>query len=393
MKNPIKEIALQIEASKKQGTYKRTQVLAGPMGPTVTLRNNRQVVNLCSNDYLGLADHPEIIERSKQALDKFGNGTASVRFICGTFEIHLQLEEALSKFTKKQKATTYVSCWNANEALIPTLLGPGDVVISDQLNHASIIDACRLCGSKSIKLIYKHNDMQDLKQRLEEAKSAGKRLIVTDGVFSMEGDLANLPEITSLARDYGAIVAVDDSHAHGVLGKTGKGTTEHFGVEVDIITGTLGKALGGAAGGFVAADEPIIELLTQRSRPQLFSNALPPATAAGAIAALEILDREPQRLSKLHENVRYLRKSLSEIGYKVIESPTAIVPIIIGDTAKAIRLAKRMLDFDILITGFGYPVVPEGAARLRAQVSASHSLDCLDQAIKAFEALLEECLP
>jgi len=392
MKKALEEIAIQIEASKKQGTYKQSQVLTGSMGPVVKLANNRQVVNLCSNDYLGLAAHPEIIERSKQALDKFGNGTASVRFICGTFEIHLQLEEALAKFTKKQKATTYVSCWNANEALVPTLLGPGDVVISDQLNHASIIDACRLCGSKSTKLIYKHNDMQDLKQRLEEAKSAKTILIITDGVFSMEGDLANLPEITSLAGDYGAIVAVDDSHAHGVLGETGKGTTEHFGVEVDIITGTLGKALGGAAGGFVAADEPVIELLIQRSRPQLFSNALPPATSAGAIAALEILECEPERISKLHENVRYLRKNLGGIGYEVIESPTAIVPIIVGDTARAIRMAQRMLEYDILITGFGYPVVPEGAARLRAQVSAAHSRDCLDKALKAFEALREECL-
>lgn len=385
----IEQIREEIEGLKKAGTYKEAPVLASAMGPVVKLADGKEVINLCSNNYLGLANHPEVLQGAKEALDKFGNGTASVRFITGTFTIHQELEKTIAEFLSTERATTYVSCWNANEALVPTLLGESDAVISDELNHASIIDACRLCRKTVTRLIYKHSDMADLKDKLEEAKGARRKLIITDGVFSMEGDLANLPEIVQLAQQYDALVAVDDSHAHGVLGKGGRGTPEHFGVKVDIITGTLGKALGGAAGGFIAAPEPIIELMVQRSRPQIFSNALPPATAGGALAAIRLLQNNPQLVSHLQENVAYLRNGLKELGYNVIDSPSAIIPIIIGDTARAIRMADEMLKYDILITGFGFPVVPEGTARLRAQVSVAHTRSHLDKALEAFKALRE----
>ncbi len=380
----------EIDALHQAGTYKRMPVLDGPMGPVVTLAGGREVVNLCSNNYLGLANHPEVIAAAQEAMARHGNGTASVRFICGTLTIHQELEEVIAQFCGTERATTYVSCWNANEALVPTLLGEGDVVISDALNHASIIDACRLCGKKVNRLIYQHSDMDDLARRLKEADGARRKLVITDGVFSMEGDLANLPAIVDIAGQHGALVAVDDSHAHGVLGRTGRGTPEHLGVSVDIITGTLGKALGGAAGGFIAGPAPVIELMTQRSRPQLFSNGLPPATAGGALGALRLLMRQPELVAHLRENVAYLRDGLKEQGYEVLDSPSAIVPIIVGETGKAIRLAATMLEHDVLITGFGYPVVPEGTARLRGQVSAAHTRNHLDKVLAAFEALRGE---
>ena len=388
MISTIENIRSEIDALRKSGKYKEMPILDSPMGPTVKLADGREVVNLCSNDYLGLADHPKVVAGAKKALERYGNGTASVRFICGTFSIHLELEEAIAEFAGMEKATTYVSCWNANEALVPTLLGEGDAVISDELNHASIIDACRLCSRKVSRYIYRHSDMKDLERCLEESGTARRKLIITDGVFSMEGDLANLSAIVDLAKHYDALVAVDDSHAHGVIGRTGRGTPEYFDVSVDIVTGTLGKALGGAAGGFIAASEPIIELMVQYSRPQLFSNALPPGTAGGALAALNLM-REPERVARLQENVSYLRDGLGRLAYEVMQSPTAILPIIVGDTAKAIRLARSMLDYDVLITGFGYPVVPEGTARLRAQVSAVHTRNHLDKVLKAFEAIRE----
>ena len=386
----VEEIRNDIQALHQAGTYKHMPVLEGPMGPVVELADGRKLINMCSNNYLGLANHPEVVAGAQQALARHGNGTASVRFICGTLSIHLELEEAIAEFLGTEKATTYVSCWNANEALVPTLLGEGDVVISDELNHASIIDACRLCGKKVRRLIYKHNDMADLARCLDEAADAHRKLVITDGVFSMEGDLANLPGIVELAAEHGALVAIDDSHGHGVVGRTGRGTPEHFGVSVDIITGTLGKALGGAAGGFIAGPEPIVELMTQRSRPQLFSNALPPATAGAALAAIRLLMREPGLVANLQENVAYLRNGLRQLGYEVLDSPSAIVPIIVGETEKAIRLSRLMLDQGVLITGFGYPVVPEGTARLRAQVSAAHTRNHPDKVLGAFEALRAE---
>ncbi len=387
MADTISNIEAEIQALHDAGTYKQAPVIAGPMGPTVRLADGREVVNLCSNDYLGLANHPEVLAAAGQAMDRHGYGTASVRFICGSFALHEELEAEIADFLGFESATTFVSCWNANEALVPTLLGESDAVISDELNHASIIDACRLCRKKVRRLIYRHGDMDDLAARLAEAKDARRKLIITDGVFSMEGDLANLPAIVALTREHGAMVAVDDSHAHGVVGATGRGTPEHFGVAVDIVTGTLGKALGGAAGGFIAAAGAVIELMVQRSRPQLFSNALPPAVAGGALAAVRLLKSRPELVEKLRNNVAGFRTSLKDLGYEVLESPSAIVPVIVGQTSKAIQLARTMLTHDVLITGFGYPVVPEGAARLRAQISAAHTTDHLDKALAAFEAV------
>lgn len=385
MTDTIEAIRNEIQSLREAGTYKHAPVIDGPMGPTVRLRDDgREVVNLCSNNYLGLANDPAVTAGAKAALEKYGQGTASVRFICGTFLLHEELEAEIAEFFGFEAATTYVSCWCANEALVPTLLGEGDAVLSDSLNHASIIDACRLAGKGVRRLVYKHNDMADLSRRLAEAHDARRKLIITDGVFSMEGDLANLPAIVELAKKHGALVAVDDSHAHGVLGKAGRGTAEHFGVKVDILTGTLGKALGGAAGGFIAAAKPIIELMTQRSRPQLFSNALPPATAGGAMAAIRKLKNTPILVEQLRANVAFFREGLKRQGLNVLESPSAIVPVIVGDTAKAIALAKQMLAEGVMITGFGYPVVPEGTARLRAQISAAHTREHLEKALHAF---------
>jgi len=387
MKAVIEAISREIEALHEARTYKHPPVVAGKMGAKVRLSNWHEVVNFCSNDYLGLAAHPRVIEGAHQALELHGNGTASVRFICGTMTTHLQLERAIARFVGMERATTYVSCWNANEALVPTLLANGGTVISDALNHASIIDACRLAGKKVQRLVYGHNDMDDLTVKLRDAADSPQTLIITDGVFSMEGDLANLPAIVELGERHDALVAVDDSHAHGVLGKTGRGTPEHFGVNVDIVTGTFGKALGGAAGGFIAGPQPVIELMEQRSRPQIFSNALAPSTAGGALAALRVFTHEPQRLTTLRANVAHMRNGLRALGYTVLDSPSAIVPIIVGETVKALRLAREMLKHDILITGFGYPVVPEGAARLRAQISAGHTRRQLDHALSVFKEL------
>ena len=383
----LSEIKNQIKDLHKAGTYKTPPVIDGPMGSVVKLSDGREVVNLCSNNYLGLANHPDVIAGALKAIEKYGYGTASVRFICGSFTVHDELEQQIADFLNMESSTTYVSCWNANEALVPTLLGQGDAVISDELNHASIIDACRLCNKKVQRLVYKHSNMDDLSARLDEAKDARRKLIITDGVFSMEGDLANLREIVDIAKKHNALVAVDDSHAHGVVGKTGRGTPEHFGVSVDIVTGTLGKALGGAAGGFVASSKPIIELLEQNSRPQLFSNALPPVVAGGALASLVLLKNNAHLVEQLQKNVKYFRNELTNAGFDALESSTAIVPVIVGKTAKAISLAKKMLKNGILITGFGYPVVPEGTARLRAQVSAAHTQTDLNKALDVFKKL------
>ena len=390
MRDSLGSIREQLDVMKQAGKYKTLPVIDGHMGPTVRLQNGREVVNLCSNNYLGLADHPEVAAAARAMMDRHGNGTSSVRFICGTFSAHVEFEQYIARFFGMEACTTYVSCWCANEALVPTVCNEGDAVISDELNHASIIDACRLCNKTITRLRYKHSDMADLGAKLEEAKNARRVLIITDGVFSMEGDTANLKDIVKLAKKYGALVAVDDSHSHGVLGKTGRGTPEHCGVKVDIITGTVGKALGGAAGGFITGPQAVIDLMVQNSRPQLFSNALPPAVVGGAMAAFKILEREPQRVAKLRDNVAYLRAGVKKLGYKPIESCTAIVPIIVGETSKAISLAKEMLKYDVLITGFGYPVVPEGTARLRAQVSAAHEKEHLDKALAAFEALRKQ---
>ena len=366
------------------GTRKNFHTITSPMAPHVHMTEHKDVLVLSSNNYLGLANHPQVIAAGKQALDAYGAGTASVRFICGTFTPHQEIETALARLHRAQAALTYVSCWAANTGLIPAITGPEDVLISDALNHASLIDGCRM--SKARRLIYKHADMHDLEEKLQEAQNARHVCIVTDGVFSMEGDIAPLPEIVALARQYGASIILDDSHGVGVMGTHGRGVAEHFGVEedIDIYTGTLGKALGGGAGGYVAASKAVVEYLSQVSRPQLFSNALPATIAASALAAIKLLEREPERVARLHEVTRALREGLKERGFTPLEGPSAIVPIIVGDTARAIRMSQELLQEGIFITGFGYPVVPEGTARLRIQACADLTPDHIAQALEAF---------
>jgi glycine C-acetyltransferase len=375
-----------LSAMQKAGTLKTFRHITGPMDTQVTMaEKSGPVLVLSSNNYLGLADHPEVVAAGKQALDEFGAGTASVRFICGTFSIHEEIERALARLSHTEAALTYVSCWAANTGLIPAIAGDQDALVSDELNHASLIDGCR--GSKAKRLVYKHANMADLADKLEQVKGARRVFIVTDGVFSMEGDLAPLPEIVALARKHNASVILDDSHGTGVMGKHGRGTAEHFGVEgqIDIITGTLGKALGGAAGGYVAGSKALIEYLSQVSRPQLFSNALPATIAASAGKAIEILEREPQRVARLHEITRNLRDGLKTLGFKPLEGDSAIVPIIVGDTAFAIKMSQMLLAEGIFITGFGYPVVPEGTARLRIQACAALTDEQIDFALRTFE--------
>jgi glycine C-acetyltransferase len=375
-----------LSAMQKAGTLKTFRHITGPMDTQVTMaEKSGPVLVLSSNNYLGLADHPEVIAAGKEALDEFGAGTASVRFICGTFSIHDEIERKLARLSHTEAALTYVSCWAANTGLIPAIAGDGDALVSDELNHASLIDGCR--ASKAKRLVYKHSDMADLEAKLDTAKGARRIFIVTDGVFSMEGDIARLPEIIALARKRGASIILDDSHGTGVMGKHGRGTPEHCGVEgdIDIITGTLGKALGGAAGGYVAGSKTLIEYLSQVSRPQLFSNALPATIAASAGKAIEILEREPQRVARLHEITRNLREGLKKLGFKPLEGESAIVPIIVGDTAFAIKMSQMLLAEGIFITGFGYPVVPEGTARLRIQACAALTDSQIDFALHTFE--------
>ncbi|HEY6808269.1 MAG TPA: glycine C-acetyltransferase [Gemmatimonadales bacterium] len=378
----------EIEQFKRDGVYKRLNYLDSPQGPHVKMEGRGEVLILSSNNYLGLSNVPDVVAAGKSGLERFGAGTGSVRFICGTFTVHRELEQALAKFVGCESSLSYVSCWNANEGLVATLLGEQDLVISDQLNHASIIDAIRLAKviTKCQTAVYKHSDMGELEERLRAAGNARTKLIFTDGVFSMEGDIAKLPEIVALARKYGAVVAMDDSHATGVLGATGRGTAEHFGMlgQVDIITSTLGKALGGAAGGFTAGPAALADYLTQRSRPQLFSNALPPTVAASALAAVRHVEAHPELVRRLHENARYFREQLLAAGFKPLPGETPIVPVILGETAKAIQMSDLLLDEGVFVTGFGYPVVPQGHARVRCQLSAAHTRADLDFALGAF---------
>ncbi|MBV8669993.1 MAG: aminotransferase class I/II-fold pyridoxal phosphate-dependent enzyme, partial [Candidatus Eremiobacteraeota bacterium] len=337
-------------------------------------------------NYLGLADNPRVVEAGIEGLRKYGAGTASVRFICGTFDIHRQVEEKIASFFSMPASLTYVSCWTANEGLIPTVAIAGTAILSDELNHASIIDGCRL-ATQAQRLRYKHSDMADLEAKLASLPPDMTKFIITDGVFSMEGDLALLPQIVALAKRYNGVVIVDDSHGTGVMGPTGRGTIEHYGLtgQVDILTGTLGKALGGAAGGFVAGSASLIDTLTQRSRTMLFSNALPPTVAASALAALEELEAHPELLAKQRENVRYFRQGLTALGYKPLPGESAIIPIIVGETAFAIQMSEQLLKEGVFVTGFGFPVVPEGTARIRVQMSAALERSHLDTALRAFE--------
>jgi glycine C-acetyltransferase len=383
------QLQAELEQFRRDGVYKRLNYLASPQAARVQMEGRGEVLILSSNNYLGLCAHPEVVAGGHAALDRFGAGTGSVRFICGTLTVHRDLEAALARLVGCESSLTYVSCWNANEGLCATLLGEQDIVISDQLNHASIIDAIRLAKSitKCQTAVYKHSDMADLEDKLRAAHAARLKLIFTDGIFSMEGDIARLPDIVALARKYGATVAMDDSHATGVLGKTGRGTAEHFGMvgDVDIITSTLGKALGGAAGGFTAGSAALTDYLTQRSRPQLFSNALPPAVAGSALAAVRVLEAHPELVARLHEHARYFRDRLSALGFKPLAGETPIVPVILGETAQAIRMSELLLDEGVFVTGFGYPVVPQGHARVRCQLSAAHTRQDLEFALAAFK--------
>jgi len=379
----------ELDTFRRDGVYKRLNHLDAPQAPVTVMEGRGEVVILSSNNYLGLCDVPEIVAAGKAGLDRFGAGTGSVRFICGTFTIHRELEAALAGLVGTEASLSYVSCWNANEGLAGTILGEQDVIISDRLNHASIIDGIRLAKviTKCQTQVYEHSDLDDLKAKLEAAKDRRTRLIITDGIFSMEGDIAKLPAILELARRYDAVVCVDDSHATGVLGRTGRGTAEHCGVhgEVDIITSTLGKALGGAAGGFTAGSAALADYLTQRSRPQLFSNALPPTVAASALASVRWLEAHPELVTRLHENARYFRGALQEAGFTPLPGDTPIIPVILGETARAIRMSEMLLDEGVFVTGFGYPVVPQGHARVRCQVSAAHTREHLDRALEAFK--------
>jgi len=386
-----------LQGLRDAGEYKYLQNLKAPMGPSTVLEGYGEVLVFCSNDYLGLANHPEVVEAAKQGLTEYGNGTASVRFICGTFQAHHDLEKTIADFMGTEAALTFVSCWNANEAIFPTLSEPGDIIISDELNHASIIDGIRLIKKGVKKTVYKHSDMDNLREKLEAARAdeevTGCIWVATDGVFSMEGDLANLPGLRKLCNEYGAMLIVDDSHGTGVMGEKGHGTHEFYNMPghapegVDFFTGTLGKALGGAAGGFIAGPKVAIDLLIQRARPSLFSNALPCPTAYGARKAIEILTREPERVKRLRDNTAYARAGIRKAGFEVVESPTAICPIIVHETAKAISMSKKLLEMGVFVIGFGFPVVPEGAARLRVQISAAHTQEHIDQLIDALKKL------
>ncbi|NNM27324.1 MAG: aminotransferase class I/II-fold pyridoxal phosphate-dependent enzyme [Phycisphaerales bacterium] len=382
------------------GQLKHLQMIEGPMGPSIRLRDRGEVACFCSNNYLGLANHPDVVAAGVAALKQYGAGTASVRFICGTFDVHEKLERRIAEFLDVDAAYTFVSCWTATEALFPTLCEPGDLIVSDELNHACIIDAMRLATTikKGVKrAVYKHSDMDDLRRVLGEARSnpevTGVVWVITDGVFSMEGDIAKLPDIRALCDEFGAMLTVDDSHGTGVMGATGRGTHEHYGMagrDIDFFTGTLGKALGGAAGGYLAGSQAGMDMIVQRARPTLFSNALPATVAASAGAAIKTLMDEPQRVQKLRDNVATARAGIRGVGFDVLESPTAICPIIIGETAEAIRLSNRLLDMGVFVIGFGYPVVPEGTARLRVQISAAHEAEHLEKLVECLRRLKAE---
>lgn len=389
MSNPLEQrIAPELEQFIGDGTYKRLNFLESPQAARVQMEGRGEVIILSSNNYLGLANEPSVVAAGKAALDRFGAGTASVRFICGTFTIHRDLEAACARLVGTPAALSFGSCWNANEAVPGTLLTENDLIISDQLNHASIIDGIRLAKAitKCQTAVYRHGDLVDLEAKLTAARDRRVKMVVTDGVFSMEGAIAKLPDLAEICRRHEAVLVVDDSHATGVLGTNGRGTAEHFGMigEIDIITSTLGKALGGAAGGFVAASAAVSDYLTQRARPQLFSNALPPTVAASSLASIEYLEAHPERVGQLRNNARYFREQLVSLGFKPLAGETPIIPVILGETAAAIRVSDLLLTEGVFVTGFGYPVVPQGQARVRCQISATHTREDLDQALAAF---------
>ncbi len=377
-------LAGQMAALRQAGTYKEELVLETPQGPRVRV-NGREVVMLTSNNYLGFANHPRVREAQKKAVDRWGAGLGSVRFICGTQQIHKELEAEISAFFGTDDTILYMTCWAANEGLFAGLLEEPDGLYSDELNHASIIDGVRLCKAKRFRV--PHNDMKAFEKMLAEDAASRFKLMITDGVFSMEGELADLPELVRICEARGVTLVVDDSHATGVLGKTGRGTAEEQGVfdRIPITTGTLGKAMGSAAGGFVTGPKAVVETLRQRSRTYLFSNSLPPAVAAGALETFRMLREDTAPVAKLRENAAYYRKAISEAGFKIPHGSHPIVPVIVGDTAKALAMGKALFEEGIYVSGFGFPVVPQGQARLRCQVSAAHERADLDKAVDAFK--------
>ena len=392
MKQALEKYRQELAAIKEAGTWKGERVITTPQKSRIDTTEAQKVVNMCANNYLGLSNHPALIEAAKGSYDKWGFGLSSVRFICGTQSVHKELEKKLAEFLSMDDVILYSSCFDANGGLFETLLGPEDAVISDELNHASIIDGVRLCKAKRFR--YKNNDMADLRAQLEAARDAGctVKLIATDGVFSMDGYIANLQGICDLADEFDALVMVDDSHAAGFMGKTGRGTPEHCGVQgrVDIITGTFGKALGGASGGFTAARREIVELLRQRSRPYLFSNTLAPAICAASIRTIELLTASTGLRDRVHENTAYFREKLSALGFDVLEGSHPIVAVMLYDARTAGEFAARMLEKGVYVVGFSYPVVPQGRARIRTQVSAGHTREDLDFAVECFRQVKEE---
>jgi glycine C-acetyltransferase len=377
-----------LQQLRADNVYKRLNYLDSPQAARVRMEGRGEVLILSSNNYLGLCAEESVVEAGIGGLRRYGAGTGSVRFICGTFTIHRELEQALARFVGTEASMSYVSAWNANEGLTATVVEEGDFVVSDALNHASIIDSIRLAKSitKCQTAVYKHADLDDLKSKLDAARGAKRRMVWSDGIFSMEGSIAPLPDLVQICRDHDAILVIDDSHATGVLGATGRGTAEHFGLlgEIDVITSTLGKAVGGAAGGFVAGSAALCDYLTQRSRPQLFSNALPPTVAASALASVEFIEANPLRVQTLRDNARYFRERIIEAGFTPLPGETPIIPIIVGETSAAIQMSDMLLDEGVFVTGFGFPVVPQGQARVRCQVSAAHTRADLDEAVAAF---------
>jgi glycine C-acetyltransferase len=379
----------QLEDLKAKGLYKRERQIEGPQGASIRV-GGREVLNFCANNYLGLANHPAVVAAARQGLEQFGYGMASVRFICGTQTQHKKLEAAVARFLGKDDAILYSSCWDANGGLFETVLGDEDAIFSDELNHASIIDGIRLCKARRAR--YRHSDMAELRRSLEETKDCRLRMIVTDGVFSMDGDLARLPDICELADKHDAVVVVDDSHATGILGKGGRGTAEELGVldRVDVITSTLGKTLGGAAGGFTCGRAELVEFLRQRSRTYLFSNSLPPPIVAAAQKALELATASSELRDRLHANAKRMRAGLEGAGFTLKPGQHPIMPVMLGDAALASRMADALLERGIYVIGFSYPVVPQGQARIRIQMSAAHTEEQIDRAVAAFAAVGKE---
>ena len=379
-----KAISETIDSIREAGTYKAERIISTPQGASIQVRDEAPVLNMCANNYLGLANHPAVIQAAHEALDSWGYGLSSVRFICGTQSIHTELENKLTEFLQTEDTILYTSCFDANGGLFETLLDSADAIISDQLNHASIIDGVRLCKAQRFR--YANNDMVDLEKQLQAAKDARYRMIATDGVFSMDGYIANLPVICELADKYDAMVMVDDSHSVGFMGRQGRGTHEYHDVlgRIDVITGTLGKALGGASGGYTSGRKEIVELLRQRSRPYLFSNSVAPPIVGASIKAIELLTESTELRDKLEANTKYFRNAMTTAGFDILPGEHPIVPVMLGDAALATKFADAMLERGVYVIGFSYPVVPNGTARIRTQISASHEIEDLDKAVQAF---------